>query len=271
MKSYFKEKNLIKSDHHLDRYLRFMGAYLDYPKIKGKTEEHHILPRSYFPEHIKNKKFMVNLPCRAHFIAHQMLAFAIGGKMWPAFQIMGRIKNHSSRHYKLFSEQAIEYNNDPIKVRKISNTVSKLWSDPTYRKMQEESRTYPPLSDEHKKKLSERNKGKKKPEGFRIGYKHSDETKKKLSKSKSGLNNSRVRPVTIYDNNNVPFVTILLKFLEVCRELKLPTSLSETYKNNTKLYMHIQRKCDISKLTSEGKYKYKGWYARYSKIKKEKE
>lgn len=271
MRSYFKDKNLIKSDHHLNRYLKFISNYIKSPKVKGYTEEHHILPRVYFPEHMKNKKFRVNLPLRAHFIAHQMLALAIGGKMWSAFQLMGRIKKHSSRHYKIFKEQALIYNNDAVKVKKISNTVAKLWADPNYRKIQEESRTYPPLSSEHKKKLSLINKGKKKPEGFRVGLKHSNQTKKKLSECKKGMNNPSIKPVTIYDNNNVPFVTILFKFLEVCRELNLPTSLEETYKNNTKLYMQTIRNCDISRLTSEGKYKFKGWYARYTKINKGKE
>ena len=87
-------------------------------KVKYETEAHHIHPTCYFPELITDDSNIVNLPKRAHFIAHKMLAFAIGGKMWRAFQLMGRIKNHNSRHYVYFKEQAAIENSCPIKRKK---------------------------------------------------------------------------------------------------------------------------------------------------------
>lgn len=148
---------------------------------------------------------------------------------------------------------------------KISKSITELWINPTYREIQSSKKLGKKHTTTQKKKISIALKGKPKPEGFRIGSKHSNETKKKLSDAKKGLKNPYLKPVTIYDSYNIPKVTILTKFKEVCKELGYPTSLQYTYKNNSKLYEHSMRKCDISKLTNEGKYQYKGWYARYSK------
>lgn len=134
------DKIIIKSQHTLERYLKFIDKYISNPKIKHITECHHILPKIYFPEFEKNKWNKVNLPKRAHYIAHYMLAIAIGGKMWPSFQLMGRIKKHKSRHYEKFKTAAQLYNSDPIKKSKISKTVKTLWDDEEYRLKQEESR-----------------------------------------------------------------------------------------------------------------------------------
>jgi regulator of PEP synthase PpsR (kinase-PPPase family) len=76
----FESKFEIKSHHHLNRYFKLLSNYLDHPKIKYVTESHHIYPKKYFPEY-DSADYLVNLPKRVHFIAHHMLALAIGSTM----------------------------------------------------------------------------------------------------------------------------------------------------------------------------------------------
>lgn len=134
------EQIKIKSEHQLNRYLKFVLSYKNHTKVKYETERHHILPKIYFDEFRESDWNLVNLPKRAHYIAHYMLALAIGGKMWQSFQLMGRIKKHKSRYYEIFKKDAQKYNNDLIKKSKTAKTVKKLWENEEYRLKQNMSR-----------------------------------------------------------------------------------------------------------------------------------
>lgn len=72
-------------------------------------------------------------------------------------------------------------------------------------------------------------------------------------------------PLTLFNNKNEPILTILYQPYEFLKNQKLPTSLLETYKKNTKLYENLNRLGSINKLINENKYIYKGWYLRKSK------
>jgi len=261
----FASKCKIMSYHNLQRYFNFIESYKDYSKIKNKTESHHIYPKSIFPEYDQTE-YLVNLPLRAHYIAHYMLALSIGSKMWSAFQLMGRIKKHKSWQYKKFKEQALIYNRDPEKCLKISKSVKALWDDPVYRKMQSENKKGKVVSEYTRQKISNSLTGLKKPEGFGVGRVLNLESKIKISKSKIGIKNPSVKPITIYKDDDTPFVTVLVKFNEVCRELGIPTSLYHTLKSKERLYCHKMRRCDITLMINKGNYKYKGWYAKYAKL-----
>lgn len=147
---------------------------------------------------------------------------------------------------------------------KISKTVKNLWKNEAYRKHQISKKQGKTISIEQRNKISASMKGVKKPDGFRVGLKHSTETKLKLSKSKIGYNNPSVKPITLFNDKGEPFLSILFKAVEECRELKIPTSIVSTAKNNTFLYDYSMRKSDITKLKNEGKYKYKGYFAKYA-------
>jgi len=255
----------IRSEFNLRRYLRFVELFKYNIKEKYKTESHHILPVCYFPEFEHCNWNRVNLPKRAHFIAHRMLAYAIGGKMWQAFQLMGRIKSHNSRDYKYFKEEAQRQNSCPIKRSELSKTITELWKNEEYRQLQIDSHKGYVLTPEHIQKISDSLIGRKKPEGFRVGLKLSEETKLKLSLAKIGLKNPSIKPITIFNNFGECQFTIIFSPAVVLKDMNLPTSLVETAKNLTKLYDNDMRPCDISKLKNAGKYKFKGWYARYSK------
>ena len=136
IKDYFNSKNLVVSDFWLERYLTFIGLFSLPKTIKYKTELHHILPKSLFPE-FKNYKGnewnFVILEYRAHYIAHYMLYKAIGGKMSKAFYFMNRYNENKLNsilynNFKVdFYKQISEYmlNNNPMKNKKISEKVSK--------------------------------------------------------------------------------------------------------------------------------------------------
>lgn len=82
-----KFKN-VKSDRWLKRYLAFVRVF---DGVREKHHNHHILPKSLFPEYEDLNKYSWNaskLGYREHLIAHYMLAKALGGKMWFAYNNM---------------------------------------------------------------------------------------------------------------------------------------------------------------------------------------
>lgn len=250
---------------HLIRYLKFVEFYKNNIRAKYKTEAHHILPKEYFPEFenlTENKWNCVNLPLRAHFIAHWMLARAIGGKMWRSFQLMGRIKKHKSRHYSKFRLVAAEYNNEPEKVDKISKSVTKLWEDPEYRKRQSDSHKGYKPTEQQNRLISESLSGRKKPEGFGMGRIMSEDVKSKSSKSHILVRYNKKRPRTVYTADGVPVVTIFFDYYKELKKMGLPTSLTDTYKNNSTLYENYRQN---TLLINKGLYDYKGYYMRDSR------
>lgn len=55
------------------------------------TENHHILPRSLFPEHINDTDNIIRLRALDHYMAHYILAKSNNPKMLYAFNMMQRI------------------------------------------------------------------------------------------------------------------------------------------------------------------------------------
>lgn len=109
MKELFKE---VKSEFYLNRYLKFVSHFQNKEIGVGiYVENHHILPRKIYPEYIKEKWNQVDLPYRAHYLAHYMLAKAIGGSMWAAFNSMNnknrnKLSKLSSILYEVGKENA---------------------------------------------------------------------------------------------------------------------------------------------------------------------
>lgn len=87
--------------HFLNRYFRFISNYLDQVRIPGATENHHILPKSMFPDNANlnlNKWNKVVLTTRQHFIAHWLL--------WKAYpQTNMRVAFYRMTHCKSYSEK----------------------------------------------------------------------------------------------------------------------------------------------------------------------
>ena len=88
--AYFKNITVI-SYHNLNRYIKFIES-IDTNRKLIYCERHHILPRSLFKEYENSDFNIINLTPREHFIAHLLLARAVGGKMWLAVRCMSNAK-----------------------------------------------------------------------------------------------------------------------------------------------------------------------------------
>lgn len=69
-------------------------------------------------------------------------------------------------------------------------------------------------------------------------------------------------PMTIYDSDNNPVMTILSRYQKTMVSLGLPKKLYDTVLDNSRLF-EDSRPCDITRLTKSGNIRYKGWYAKY--------
>lgn len=81
----------VKDERWLKRYLRFIEIFSLEDEIAKESHNHHILPRSIYPEYSNLKTNVWNkavLKTRAHLIAHYILAKALGGNMWFAYNNM---------------------------------------------------------------------------------------------------------------------------------------------------------------------------------------
>jgi hypothetical protein len=103
--------NNVKDERWLKRYLNFISIF-NLTKKFTNTHIHHILPSSLYHEyknlkvHTWNKSILTH---RAHLIAHYMLAKALGGNMWFAYNNMNchNVKL-SSRLYEIGSKKVKE-------------------------------------------------------------------------------------------------------------------------------------------------------------------
>lgn len=83
-----KFKN-VQDKRWLRRYLMFIEIFTGYSMYK--SHQHHILPKSLYPEYASFTEHPWNraiLGHREHLIAHYMLAKALGGTMWFAYNNM---------------------------------------------------------------------------------------------------------------------------------------------------------------------------------------
>lgn len=72
-------------------------------KISGKTEKHHITPRSLGGSDSKSN--IIKLTAREHFFAHRLLAKIHGGKMWAALAYMSRGGTKSAKNLSITSRE----------------------------------------------------------------------------------------------------------------------------------------------------------------------
>jgi len=115
----------VKDKRWLKRYLRFIETFSLESEIIKETHNHHILPSSLYPEYADlkiNKWNKSILKTRTHLIAHYMLAKALGGNMWFAYNNMNchNVKL-SSRLYEIGAKHMREQMSE---LRK--NTVSAI-------------------------------------------------------------------------------------------------------------------------------------------------
>ncbi len=215
----------IYSNIALDRYVKFVAQYSNQESVKYKTALHHILPKAegYFPQFKKEKWNLVNLPHKAHMVAHWMLAEALGGTMWYALNMMSKDLKTESLQNKIDLEMG-KVNSKKDKRKKVSDGMKKRWKDPEYRKTQIAAQTgktglkseqYKPFTIYNNNDIAQ----------FTMLY---------------GLYGS----INEIGFNNLP-----------------GTSLWHSAKNPGEGIYLNSRSGDITKMIKKGQYKYKGWYA----------
>lgn len=185
--NYWKQFD-IKSEHYMNRYIKFIESIQN----KGERqldycEKHHIIPRSF----IENNS-IIKLTAREHFIAHHILARALGGKMVFAFLRMCYPTKNANYKVtpRIYEEVKLMDRNEKLgkhhseeSKQKMSKSRKGMFSgknNPMYGKgYLLKGRK---VSDETKKRLSEcfkiRFSGKNNP---MYGKFHSQEARKKMS------------------------------------------------------------------------------------------
>lgn len=267
--NYINEKEFIDR-RWMNRYIKFIQTF---HYVTGHN--HHILPRSIFPEFENFSKNPWNckvLSPRAHYIVHYILSKVYGDKMLYAFNRMSN-SNGIKLNSKLYSSAKKEFSkvvsefmtkNNPMfneetrKKASVSNTGKKVSSE-TKIKMSKNSYM---KTDEGKKQKSEQMK-KNNPMHYEIhrlavskaktGVPRSEETKRILSIAKMGINTGkehfRTKTILIYDEFNRLKYFCEEGFTNFCKRNGLPSKgFNEAYKNNKKFN------------TRNNKYKeYIGW------------
>lgn len=98
-----KEKSHLKDPVEVElwynRYIRLISYAKEQEQTKD-TQSHHILPKSLFPEYKSEKKNLIKLSYRLHYLAHYILYRLINdSNMSYAFHIMSANKNFNSHLY----------------------------------------------------------------------------------------------------------------------------------------------------------------------------
>ena len=147
MKKYLELIDLLLNDERIINkgamleYIEFISSMYEI-KINDNeyVEKHHILPRSLFPNEIKNSNNIIKLLPHFHYKAHVLLAKIFEGKMLSAFHFMDiRTKDKFN-----FYENSQIYHELRIKFSKMQKKIgfkvaTERWSNPKIAKKVKEN------------------------------------------------------------------------------------------------------------------------------------
>lgn len=168
---------MTRSKHHYSRYSRFINS-LRGQSVDGYAEVHHIVPRSLGGS--DGAENLIQLTARQHYVAHWMLARALGGSAARAFFMMsnfGKYGRVNSTTYAMARQEYAEQVSQQLKGKPSQNS----FSEETRRKMRE-AKLGRKLTPEHIEKVRQTRIGKKMPPEFG----------KKVSEAKRGRSNGRL-------------------------------------------------------------------------------
>jgi hypothetical protein len=122
-------------------------------KASGEySERHHVVPIACGGGN--EAANLISLTARDHYFAHCCLAKIHGGRMWSAlFALANMTKVDSSASYFLKGRMVAVARRQAAQVR--SENMTELWAAGLFKRQ----RVYGPLSDAHRARLSEANKG----------------------------------------------------------------------------------------------------------------
>lgn len=187
------------NQHYYSRYQKFIAS-LQGQRIDGYYELHHIVPRSLGGN--DNKSNLVALTARQHYVAHWMLARAMGGSAARAFFMMSNFGRYGSVNSTTYEKARKEYSK--LVSIQMQNREPYVVTEET-RQLMREAKLGNKLSPEHIEKMRQ----------SRIGKPLSDEWKANLSKAKSGIatrgsgwkQSEETKRKIIESNLNRPMVT----------------------------------------------------------------
>lgn len=171
------------------QYNKLIEKYRNYPIVKTKTQNHHIIPKCFGGSNNKTNK--VNLPHKAHWLAHLLLRKnyrkiyqdnpTIENKKNLNKMIYATWRMATRKEFKInsrkYEEIMIERTNLQSELMKNNkNRVGTIQSKETCKKISESTKGIP-KSEDHRRKIGEANRK-------RI---ISDETKRKQSKWQKGI------------------------------------------------------------------------------------
>jgi hypothetical protein len=188
---------VIRSAHHYSRYQRFIGS-LRGQSVDGYAEVHHIVPRSLGGSDDAGN--LIRITARQHYIAHWMLARALGGSASRAFFMMSNFGKYGQVNSTTYQIARKEYADRVSEQLKLNPNIpaftdehrEKLRQAKIGRKLSEQTRHRVSaaqrgrkLSEETRRRISEAKKGIA-TRGY--GWKHSDATRKKMTESQYARN-----------------------------------------------------------------------------------
>ena len=128
----FNNNYNVASNNHLEEYLNICS----YPDINSKyAENHHILPKSLFPDYEINPENIVRLSYENHYLAHSLLALALDNdKMTQAWVLMNGYRyNGSSKidllgkdKYKELKKKSYDYLSSTVVVKE-NDTYKRIY------------------------------------------------------------------------------------------------------------------------------------------------
>ncbi|QIG70695.1 putative homing endonuclease protein [Rhizobium phage RHph_I1_18] len=163
--------------HHADRYLKFLRNCvinnLSLP-ISTDLEQHHILPKSVFPQYSILKWFPQNsafLTPRQHYVAHRILLHVFismrdKGMMAKAYLMFSDTNSKDYEKAKVLVRQKMLTNNpmhNELSRNKSSETHKNMWTDDMRSERSRQRMGVGNVSVEGKRRLSDRWKGTKRP------------------------------------------------------------------------------------------------------------
>ena len=160
---------MIKSQHHYNRYTKFINA-LSGQLVSGYAEVHHIVPRSLGGSNNINN--LIRLTARQHFVAHWILARALGGSAARAFFMMSNFGKYGKVNSTTYSQARKDYSEQVKEQMAKQPNVPKFTVE--HREKLRQAKLGTTLSAETRKKLGDAQRGRK----------LSNETKLKISATK---------------------------------------------------------------------------------------
>lgn len=149
---------MIQSQHHYQRYQRFIDG-LKGQSVDGYAEVHHIVPRSLGGSDDDDN--LIRLTARQHYVAHWMLARAIGGAASRSFFMMSNLGKYGKVNSATYEIARAEYADQVSKQLK-GKPSQCAFSYETKQKMRD-AKLGRKLRPEHIEKIRQTRIGKKLP------------------------------------------------------------------------------------------------------------